>query len=273
MKLSRQNFRASRRRHSAFSLLEILVAVGLLLVIVVGLLAMFSQAQRALRAGLTQTDVLEAGRATMQLIRGELLEMYPTRVYYPDVRDGAINFQASPASLPALVSSIQYFPGGSRDNVLHDLTFMTRVNDEWIAIAYRVGDAALGVGTLYRKVERSAPDSFDPNTEIYQLSANLAMGKIDDGGYHRVADGIVHFRCLAYDTNGLLFTTTNTLPGGFIFKSNALPAYVDFELGVLEPKALEQFRAKAGNLATAYLSNHPEKVHLFKQRIPIRSVP
>ena len=279
MKLSRQNFRASRRRQSAFSLLEILVAVGLLLVIVVGLLAMFSQAQRALRAGLTQVDVLEAGRATMQLVRGELFELYPTRI------DSAVNFKAEPAGAPALVSSTQYFPGGSRDNVLHDLTFITKQNDQWTAIAYRVANSGLGVGTLYRNIETTTFDSSDPTDDPIPVIREWTIektriGEKDPGfpggaGFHRVADGIVHFRCLAYDANGVLYNTTNTLAGGFIFKSNALPAYVDLELGILEPKALEQFRAKADNLATAtaYLSKHPDKVHLFKQRIPIRTVP
>ncbi|HPC60329.1 MAG TPA: prepilin-type N-terminal cleavage/methylation domain-containing protein, partial [Verrucomicrobiota bacterium] len=57
-----------RRRRSAFSLVEILVTVALLSFIVLGLLAMFHQTQRAFRSSITQTDVLEAGRALTEII-------------------------------------------------------------------------------------------------------------------------------------------------------------------------------------------------------------
>jgi hypothetical protein len=41
-----------------FSLIEIMVTVGLLTFIILGLLLMFNQTQRAFRTGMTQTDVL-----------------------------------------------------------------------------------------------------------------------------------------------------------------------------------------------------------------------
>src|SRR5947207_12610645 len=51
-----------------FSLIEIMVTVSLLTFIILGLLLMFNQTQRAFRTGMTQTDVLEAGRATMDML-------------------------------------------------------------------------------------------------------------------------------------------------------------------------------------------------------------
>ena len=63
----------SRRR--AFSLIEVMVAVSLLSFIIVGLLAMFFQVQRAFRAGTAQADIMEGGRATMGLIVRDLQEM------------------------------------------------------------------------------------------------------------------------------------------------------------------------------------------------------
>src|SRR5436190_15569231 len=66
------------RQQDAFSLVEILVAVGLLAFIIVGLLAMFYQTQRAFRSSATQTDVLEAGRAVMQMIRQDLMDVHAT---------------------------------------------------------------------------------------------------------------------------------------------------------------------------------------------------
>src|SRR5262249_44712767 len=59
----------SKRRHlHGFSLLEMMVAVTLLLVIIAALLTMFYQTQRAFRLSATQVDVLEAGRAAMELL-------------------------------------------------------------------------------------------------------------------------------------------------------------------------------------------------------------
>ena len=54
----------SRRR--AFSLIEVMVAVSLLSFIIVGLLAMFFQVQRAFRAGTAQADIMEGRRLRAQ---------------------------------------------------------------------------------------------------------------------------------------------------------------------------------------------------------------
>ena len=56
------------------------------------------------------------------------------------------------------------------------------------------------------------------------------------------------------------------------FMSNALPAYVELELGVLEPVALKQYQALSAKAAADFLSRQAGKVHLFRQRIPIRTV-
>src|SRR6266699_2420166 len=69
---------SSRRRLRGFSLLEMMVAVTLLLIIIAALLAMFYQTQRAFRLSATQVDVLESGRAAMELIGAELPEIAPS---------------------------------------------------------------------------------------------------------------------------------------------------------------------------------------------------
>ena len=66
----------------AFSLIEIMVAVSLLAVIIVGLLAMFYQVQRAFRAGTAQSDIMEGGRATMSLIVRDLQDMAPSNLQF-----------------------------------------------------------------------------------------------------------------------------------------------------------------------------------------------
>lgn len=60
----------------------------------------------------------------------------------------------------------------------------------------------------------------------------------------------------------------------FAFRSNALPAYIEMELGLLEPEALERYYlmlADQNPNATNYLAGQINKVHLFRQRIPIRA--
>ena len=60
------DFQSARRR--AFSLVELMVVMTLLSLIVLALMQVFSATQRAFRASVTQTDVLEGGRAVTSLI-------------------------------------------------------------------------------------------------------------------------------------------------------------------------------------------------------------
>src|SRR4051795_11500139 len=78
---TKMNSRAGQA--GAFSLVEVMVAVGLLAFIIVGLLAMFYQTQRAFRSSATQTDVLEAGRAAMQIIRQDLQAIHAAN--FPEI--------------------------------------------------------------------------------------------------------------------------------------------------------------------------------------------
>jgi prepilin-type N-terminal cleavage/methylation domain-containing protein len=58
----------------------------------------------------------------------------------------------------------------------------------------------------------------------------------------------------------------------FRFTSNALPAYVELELGLLEPQAWEKVKAMPNStVRLKYLEAHAGQVHLFRKRIPIRT--
>jgi hypothetical protein len=60
----------------------------------------------------------------------------------------------------------------------------------------------------------------------------------------------------------------------YTFMSNALPAYVDLELGMLEPDTLKQYYLMVQDqnpTATNFLSRQISKVHLYRERIPIRT--
>src|SRR4051794_37113284 len=154
---TKMNSRAGRA--GAFSLVEVMVAVGLLAFIIVGLLAMFYQTQRAFRSSATQTDVLEAGRATMQLIRQDLQDMHVAG--HPLVT----NFLLRVSPGPNLVFPL---PPTKVDNLRTerlDLTFVQKISDEWVGIRYRIDSATNGVGTLRRMEERLPLDTFDPYSD------------------------------------------------------------------------------------------------------------
>jgi len=288
---------ARRRSPIAFSLLEILVAVGILALIMVGLLAMFYQTQRAFRSGSMQVDVLESGRAINQLLSRELQELtLPGQA--PKTNLAAVSYP--PLVLPLTSGG----NGATREYRLQDLiflTFRTRTNDEWVGTIYTIGDAGpnagLGVATLYQYSTTVPLDPANsPSDTLNRLYANLwnVYAATKNGplasGFHRVADGIVHFKLLAYNADGLLYSNSfgNSFGGLTLFNvgnvgqndydyyfTNYLPSYLDLELGVLDPRAVAQFRARTNNpvLARGYLTDHVGSIHLFKQRIPIRNSP
>ena len=60
----------------------------------------------------------------------------------------------------------------------------------------------------------------------------------------------------------------------FSFRSNAMPASVEMEFGILEPETLAQYNMMVKDQnpnAANFLAKQISKVHLFRQRIPIRT--
>jgi len=306
-----------------------MVTIGLLTVIVLGLLLMFNQTQRAFRSSMTQTDVLEAGRATMDMVARELEQMSPSEA--PDYLDNlgiwrrATNFFVEPSTTSFNYNSpgpfswrqplLQELPGNTavpRTNLVQRFYFLSKLNQDWVGTGYEVvpDDANECVGTLYRYAGTNYPRGF-----LLPLSAQFLPSSVTNRS--RIADGIVHLRVRAYAANGRLVTTnyltgtnamyqlgyagpyTNVhnavvygsaapayasradlLQAACYFMSNAVPAYVELEMGILEPQVLQKYRSIAQqassaalkNAALLYLSNHVAQVHLFRQRIPIRNV-
>lgn len=274
---------------AAFSVIEIMVAVALLAVIIVGLLAMFYQVQRAFRAGTAQVDVMEGGRATMNLLTRDLQEMTTT----------GLSFVTNCVILPSqalTLTSQELSSGEARENYLQDICLVSRLNDEWIGMAYRVAFADTGVGTLYRLNVRRPVESLPfENTNAVTRLSDFACTNLDFAGpdLHRVVDGVVHLTFTPYDTNGFSFRTYNeTDPRSGLrdlridhkadimaFMETNLPAYIDIELAVLEPGAFEKFNARIDsslpfpqsiNRATNYLARQIGRTHVFRQRVAIR---
>jgi type II secretory pathway pseudopilin PulG len=253
-------------RRTALTLLEMMVAVTLLAVIMVGLLAMFQYTQRALHVAHTQTDVFENARGAIQLVARDLAEMTPHS--NPNVVSSYANWFANPMTLP---DGFLTLPSGTNQPFDFTETFwLSRMNDEWRGIGYFVLDDPVlrtnyGVGTLYRFSgvvrEPQAPDLF------------AEYNKLQPTNTHRVSDGVVHFSIAAIHVETNL-TQTNFIRQTSFTLSNVLPAFVDVEIGVLEPATLKQFQAiRSIDLATAqkFLTNHVGRIHFFRERVPIHN--
>ena len=270
--------------------------------IVLGLLAMFTQTQRAFRASINQTDVLESGRIATDMLTRELGQMTASGRF----RSTNLSIELSQAPFLQGLPGTTYkgAPGteDQRTNLLQRVFFLTQNNQNWTGIGYLVvpDSTNAGVGTLYRFATNH--NNFTAtNLSSEFLSAPLAR-------FSRVAGGVVHFRLRAFGTNGYPITqgvfgtnangavfrrdaygnslaplVRNTLARDplvgipdivdYAFWSNALPAYVELELGVLEPNIVDRFKSIGNPVAQRnYLSNHVAQVHVFRQRVPIRTV-
>lgn len=292
-----------------------MITMGLLTLIVLGLMLMFNQTQRAFRISMTQSDVLEAGRATMDMAARDLSQMTPSQ--YPLFQSPfggywqVTNFfvELSPSMLPLE----QQLPGNPSDrtNVIQRFFFLSKVNQDWIGAGYQVlpDDTSGAVGALYRfsmtNYPRFSPITLSANFQVVsRIALRLAALGLTVTNADRIADGIVHLRLRAFANNGFLIvpdriTGTNgvflasapygpytnvwnttayaSLPlaeqAACYFTSNAVPAYVELELGILEPQILQHYLSiPVMSARLDYLSNHVAQVHLFRQRIPVVNV-
>lgn len=298
------------RRHGrgAFSLVELLVAMTLLSLIVLALMAVFSGTERAFRAGVTQTDVLEGARATVDLMATDLRTMTPSDGY----TNGTVNFMTLPNDYKQDGSSayftpslfyqplIQPLPGTAttRMNVLNYFFLLGRNNQKWTAVGYVVATNAPSLYPLYRfymetNIAASPAGLFTAfyNTIYSQQWTNMS----------HVMDGVVHMTVRPFDTAGYWMTNTHHYvvyygagnaanitnihdnvwfatswngEVGCYFFSNAVPAAVEVQLGVLEDRTLK--RAESLTQSTFaesnYLSQQSGHVHLFRQRVTIPNV-
>jgi prepilin-type N-terminal cleavage/methylation domain-containing protein len=288
-------------RDQAFSLVEIMVVVALLSMIVLGLMAMFSQVQRAFRLGMMQSDVLESGRMATDILAREIEQVTPSY-------QNSINFYAGIPldgnGIPA--SSVQTLPGGTnrdnvRTNIQCQLFFTVRENQTWTGIGYFLrtnGSFGSGWGpvcSLYRFETNNHVANFRLNP--FRLFNTFQTTPGPSTNISKLLDGVVHFRIRAYDTNGvwmapnfetaastaywyqnnsnIVITPSLVLSEiqSYQFTNNAVPAYVEIEIGVLEKDTLARYQSIPNPaVQAAYLARHAGNVHLFRQRVAIRNV-
>lgn len=274
-----------------------MVVVTLLSLIVIALMGVFNSTQAAFRASVTQTDVLEGGRAAMDLITGDLRAMSPSggtnyavinNVFYL----GPVNFAvsvpnaASPPLIQPLIAS-----SASRTNVLENFFILQRQNQTWTGVGYAVANTNSGnsLYPLYR---------FSMSTNVAAASPLVLytnfVGEVNSGNFTNMShllDGVIGLRVRAFDpngvwlTNGYSFGTSNTLKNvfyespylgevGLYMFSNSLPASVEVELATLEDRTLQRASTwPNGSIAQSnYLAQQAGKVHLFRQRVAIPNV-
>jgi hypothetical protein len=289
---------AIRSGSRAFSLIEIIIVVSLLTVIMLGLMLMFNQTQRVFQTGVTQVDVLEAGRAATGLIARQMEQITPaggvTTNFFAGVLGGTQLMQPMPG-------------GGSRGNVLQDVFFVTRENQTWTGTGYfvRAKDAAgklqkpddgggirLTGGQLYR-FEETVSAAMGPEVLFGDFYKLTSLGSLAPTNVTPVMDGVIHFKVRAYDTNGFWIQNYNNFSQGFIpsnsvyastvggsgevstyrFREDAVPAAVEFELALIENRVWEKYKAlPAGNARYNYLTNQVGRVQVFRQLVPVRNV-
>jgi hypothetical protein len=193
-----------------FSVLELLLAVSIMTVIIIGLYTVFDQTQKALRGTMAQVDVLEGIRATTDLVSRDL----EGAAYLPMARYTNLYVARSP-----FTTSIQLNGLGQNEiltTVMQDLFFHTRVGERWAAVGFWVGPLGtnlpppIAVGRLYRFSTNITPAQIrglagrHPVTEASQRNAFLSTFNSAQRILHSapVLDGVVHFRLIAYDALG-----------------------------------------------------------------------
>jgi type II secretory pathway pseudopilin PulG len=286
------------RNDNAFSLVEVLVVVTLLSLIVLALMAVFNTTQRAFRASITQTDVLESGRAAMDLITTDLRQMSPSAGVSNSlvaVLNGfvPVNFYASNNfNLQPLVQTMTAsLNNPQRTNVLENFFILSRENQTWTGTGYVVDPNSTNfVNPLYRFSISTNVQAASPAV-LYTNFANRVFNANFNGMSH-LMDGVVHLTVRAYDPNGYWMTNTYNFADeqistnnnvlfafpslgevGFYMFSNTLPASVEIQLGALEDRTLQRAESLGNSLTRSnYLALQSGKLHIFRQRVMIPNV-
>jgi len=289
-------------RRRAFSLLELLVAVGILSVIILALYAMFDQTQKALRANTAQTDVSESGRAALDLLIRDL-----ERTQAAGLEGGTNNliirrtYPEAPADRLA-----ELFDNAHRDSRLHEVFFLTRPQPHlalagglFVAEAENPRQPVTNfVGTLYR-FEAPALDAVVLRGPRAVTNLHNAWVAFNTAAYRsnyssRLLDGVVFFRVIAYGPNGLpIDGTTQALTNRLAlnpplsdeivpfladgtenvttFGGRQMPTALEVEFGMLPPQLLEQFHVLPAQLRPDFLRRNLASLLVFRQRIGLRT--
>ncbi len=253
--------------------MEVLLVVSLLSLIVLVLMTVFNSTQAAFRAGVTQTDVLEGGRAAMDMIVADMKTMsasgYGTNYAnyainqgllpgYYDYPTNSVNFyvnsnfnnQPLVQSLPGSVT------GAQRTNLLENIFLLSRQNlsghDSWVGVGYTVVATNLTpLYPLYRFIT-NAPAATDPYALFNAFLLGISKSSFNNGtngiGWSHVIDGVVDLRAHVYDANGYQMTNNYSYQYN---NSGEFTAYTNVWFGATQPQFTEVGFAFFGNTIPA----------------------
>ena len=295
-------------KRRAFSLIEMMVTVGLLGFIIIGLVSMFGYTTRAFRAGMTQSDVLEAGRAATDLLARDLEGLTPASLRYPVGSGNVTNFFVK---FHAYTTTTMLGTSVARTNELESFFLLTKENDKWSSVGYVVAlpnkkSGDFGLGSLYHYQYPSSGATNNPAdlAELFRRDSSNAVNNVPQPSgkfrgtstnlpttLERVCDGVIHLRLLAFtpaakggglitnDLSANIIARTNSALNTlgeieYTFTSNAVPAYLELELAILENEALKKLNALPDLAKARYLARPQTagRIHVFRRRIPIHNV-
>jgi len=284
-------------RRGAFTLMEVLVAMGLMSLIVFVLMSVFSSTQSAFRSGVTQTDVLEGGRNAMEQIAQDVRGLTASAGF----SNGAVNVYCTNTSCMFMALPVTT---ASRTNVLQAVFFLSKQNTAWIGTGYVVppcyGNSFNGLLFPLYRYSASATLQQGPGA-VFNIFSNAVINNVrltNTLYWSHLMDGVVHLVVRGYDATGIWITNgygyyvpryglfpvvDNTVcsapyPGpvgevGFTMYSNNLPSAVDVQLGVLEDTALRRLQSMVNLNPTAYANflatNSAGKMQFFRQHVSV----
>ena len=231
---SRAAYRVTRHvsRVTGFTLVEILVTMVLLSLIVLALMTVFNSTQKAFRASLTQTDLLESGRLAMGLMVSDLEGMAPSlqpvnttvpfwylRATDPYSTNNNVNFFAAVTTFASPPSPLYQSlvgvnnPNTQRTNVLESFFSLSRQNingrPNWVGTGYLVNTNAQD-GALYPLYRFYMTTNAISGTPASLYNAFFSTSPTNSPPWSHLMDGVVSLRVRAYTPNG--FWVTNTYP-------------------------------------------------------------
>jgi len=272
MRLNPQNQQTKHRQQSGVTLLELMVAISVLTVIILGLYSMFDRTQKAFLNSMTEVELQDSGRAFTLIMTRDLEQMQPSRLV------NRTNLYISPILINNLPINgfNQYSMLGSNvfTNVVQEFFFLTHTS-YWNGIAYLMQPIStnandvmlftnLGVGALYR-YSTNVNDFYHRSTDLFAVYTNSSSADSQ-----RMTEGVVHLELRPYDLAGnYLDPSTNQFTNGVV------PAYLELEVAVLEPKVLLQARSIGNAVAQKNFlqetTNRPSAVHIYRSRTSVRA--
>jgi hypothetical protein len=213
---------------------------------------------------------------------------------------GGVNFMVTNNSV-YYSPLLQSLPGTGveRTNLLQYFFLLGRQNTKWTGVGYIVNSGS--TSPLYPLYRFYAETNISANPVVLYWNFLNVIYYSQWTNMSHVLDGVTHLVVRAYDpagywlTNGYGFYQTNRPRNvwfsppewgevGCLFYSNAVPAAVEFQMGVMEDRSLQ--RAESLGLSGHppspfdavvaqqwnYLTNQSAHVHLFRQRVLIPNV-